>query len=131
MKQPPKYQIHLKSQNGPIHVLLVNKDAAADSPVVTPVPPPINDINANDSQALREGEEAMDVGEKETNDLNGKGVAVKTEVLDSSRGIILSKLNACSVLINIARCPVKTKREQCRSGLKIVTDTGANVPNVS
>lgn len=88
MKQPAKYQIHLKSQNGPIHVLLVNKDATADSPVVTPVPPPVNDISVNDNQALREGEEAMDVGGKETNDLNGKGVAVKTEVLDSSRGTL-------------------------------------------
>lgn len=87
MKQPAKYQIHLKSQNGPIHVLLVNKDATADSPVVTPVPPPVN-ISVNDNQALREGEEAMDMGGKETNDLNGKGVAVKTEVLDSSRGTL-------------------------------------------
>ncbi|XP_068691816.1 transcription factor E2F5-like isoform X2 [Montipora capricornis] len=85
MKQPRKYQIHLKSQSGPIHVLLVNKDAAADSPVVTPVPPPVNDVDSNSNQAVREGEEPMDISGKDTSDLNGKGVAVKTEVLDSSR----------------------------------------------
>ncbi|XP_033115719.1 transcription factor E2F5-like [Anneissia japonica] len=35
-----KYQIHLKSFNGPIYVLLVNKDTSSSSPVVLPVPPP-------------------------------------------------------------------------------------------
>nr|KAG5704474.1 hypothetical protein BaRGS_003785 [Batillaria attramentaria] len=34
------YQIHLKSQSGPINVLLVNKDTEADTPVVVQVPPP-------------------------------------------------------------------------------------------
>ncbi|CAN0331795.1 unnamed protein product [Lampetra planeri] len=34
-----KYQIHLKSQSGPINVLLVNKESSC-SPVVVPVPPP-------------------------------------------------------------------------------------------
>lgn len=34
------YQIHLKSQSGPINVLLVNKDPEADKPVVMQVPPP-------------------------------------------------------------------------------------------
>ena len=34
------YQIHLKSQSGPINVLLVNKDAESDKPVVVQVPPP-------------------------------------------------------------------------------------------
>ena len=33
------YQIHLKSSSGPIHVLLVNKDADSDKPVVVQVPP--------------------------------------------------------------------------------------------
>ena len=89
MKQR-KYQIHLKSQNGPIHVLLVNKDAAASSPVVTPVPPPANDVNSNNHQAVKDGEEPMDTNtnSKEINDVNSKGVAVKTEVLESSRGIV-------------------------------------------
>ncbi|KAM9510343.1 LOW QUALITY PROTEIN: transcription factor E2F4-like [Guaruba guarouba] len=35
-----KYQIHLKSTNGPIDVLLVNKDTWSSPPVVLPVPPP-------------------------------------------------------------------------------------------
>ncbi|XP_071381277.1 transcription factor E2F4-like isoform X2 [Centroberyx affinis] len=35
-----KYQIHLKSTNGPIDVLLINKDPVNSVPVVLPVPPP-------------------------------------------------------------------------------------------
>ncbi|CAL8404444.1 unnamed protein product [Boreogadus saida] len=35
-----RYQIHLKSVNGPIDVLLINKDPAAPAPVTLPVPPP-------------------------------------------------------------------------------------------
>lgn len=35
-----QYQIHLKSVNGPIDVLLINKDPAASAPVSLPVPPP-------------------------------------------------------------------------------------------
>lgn len=88
MKQQRKYQIHLKSQNGPIHVLLVNKDAAANSPVVTPVPPPANDVDSNNHQATKGGDEPMETNSNETNDVNSKGVAVKTEVLESSRGIV-------------------------------------------
>lgn len=38
--QKAKYQIHLKSQNGPICVLLVNHDSKTNSPTVVPVPPP-------------------------------------------------------------------------------------------
>ncbi|XP_002732836.2 transcription factor E2F5-like [Saccoglossus kowalevskii] len=38
--QQKRYQIHLKSYNGAIHVLLVNKDTTSNSPVVVPVPPP-------------------------------------------------------------------------------------------
>ena len=35
-----RYQIHLKSVNGPIDVLLINKDPAAPAPITLPVPPP-------------------------------------------------------------------------------------------
>ena len=34
------FQIHLKSQTVPIHVLLVNKESEGTSPVAVPVPPP-------------------------------------------------------------------------------------------
>lgn len=34
-----RYQIHLKSHNGAIYVILVNKDDASSPPVVVPVPP--------------------------------------------------------------------------------------------
>ncbi|CAK6954900.1 transcription factor E2F4-like [Scomber scombrus] len=37
---PAKYQIHLKSINGPIDVILLNKHSITSSPVVLPVPPP-------------------------------------------------------------------------------------------
>ncbi|XP_042319561.1 transcription factor E2F5 isoform X2 [Sceloporus undulatus] len=35
-----KYQINLKSNSGPIHVLLINKESTSSRPVVFPVPPP-------------------------------------------------------------------------------------------
>lgn len=35
-----KYQIHLKSTDGQIYVLLVNKDAESDQPIAVQVPPP-------------------------------------------------------------------------------------------
>lgn len=85
VQQQKKYQIHLKSQSGPIHVLLVNKDAAANSPVVTPVPPPANDVNNH--AAIKDGDEPMEISatSKHVNDVNSKVGAVKTEVLESSR----------------------------------------------
>ncbi|KAJ7338963.1 hypothetical protein JRQ81_012865 [Phrynocephalus forsythii] len=35
-----KYQVNLKSNSGPIHVLLINKESSSSKPVVFPVPPP-------------------------------------------------------------------------------------------
>lgn len=97
MKQPRNFQIHLKSEKGPIHVLLVNKDAAADSPVVTPVPPPANDINSNNHQAVNDGDESMETSEnsKQLNEINSKDVAVTTEVLESSRGTTACYASLC------------------------------------
>nr|XP_046241757.1 transcription factor E2F4-like [Scatophagus argus]XP_046241766.1 transcription factor E2F4-like [Scatophagus argus] len=37
---PAKYQIHLKSINGPIDVVLLNKHSVSSDPFVLPVPPP-------------------------------------------------------------------------------------------
>ncbi|TMS13422.1 Transcription factor E2F4 [Larimichthys crocea] len=37
---PAKYQIHMKSINGPIDVVLLNKHSDSSVPVVLPVPPP-------------------------------------------------------------------------------------------
>ncbi|XP_070687644.1 transcription factor E2F5-like [Pempheris klunzingeri] len=37
---PAKYQIYLKSINGPIDVVLLNKRSVSSAPVVLPVPPP-------------------------------------------------------------------------------------------
>ncbi|XP_069112017.1 transcription factor E2F5-like [Argopecten irradians] len=47
------YQIHLKSQSGPIHVLLVNKDTDNTSPVVVQVPPPKEDSAASQITAAQ------------------------------------------------------------------------------
>ncbi|XP_068174432.1 transcription factor E2F4-like [Antennarius striatus] len=38
--RPTKYQIHLKSINGPIDVTLLNKCNVSSAPVVLPIPPP-------------------------------------------------------------------------------------------
>ncbi|XP_068115530.1 transcription factor E2F4 isoform X2 [Hyperolius riggenbachi] len=45
-----KLQIHMKSTSGPIDVLLVNKDSA-NSPVVVPVPPPEDLVQAAPTKA--------------------------------------------------------------------------------
>lgn len=37
---PAKYQVYLKSVNGPIDVVLLNKCSVTSSPIVLPVPPP-------------------------------------------------------------------------------------------
>ncbi|CAJ1049141.1 transcription factor E2F5-like [Xyrichtys novacula] len=37
---PVRYQIHLKSINGPIDVVILNKSSASSVPLVLPVPPP-------------------------------------------------------------------------------------------
>lgn len=70
-------------------MLLVNKDAAADNPVVTPVPPPANDVNSNDHEALKEEPMETNADSKHANEINAKVGAVKTEVLESSRGTML------------------------------------------
>ena len=69
-------------------MLLVNKDATANSPVVTPVPPPANEINSNSVPSVKGDNEPMEmmVSTKQTVDIDAKLGAVKTEVLDSSRG---------------------------------------------
>ena len=50
-----KYQIHLKSTDGQIYVLLVNKDPASDQPVAVQVPPP-KDI----AEAIEKASENID-----------------------------------------------------------------------
>lgn len=90
-----KYQIHLKSQSGPIHVLLVNKDTCADSPVVTPVPPPAIETNGN---SLQIKQDAMETDVSNSSDCNaGAGTSnnVKTEIMESSQGMLLQ--NNCTV----------------------------------
>lgn len=56
-----KYQIHLKSTDGQIYVLLVNKDPDSDHPVAVQVPPP-KDI----AEAIEKASETIDrtVGQK-------------------------------------------------------------------
>ncbi|KAK7114937.1 hypothetical protein V1264_000909 [Littorina saxatilis] len=54
------YQIHLKSQSGPINVLLVNKDSDSDKPVVVQVPPPPPPGTDSQNQNPAAGATAMD-----------------------------------------------------------------------
>eukprot|EP00794_Sanderia_malayensis_P018917 gene18917-20821_t len=48
-EQTQKYQIHLKSTNGSICVLLVNRESPTEDPVVVSVPPSSNSTNNIDS----------------------------------------------------------------------------------
>ncbi|XP_076337094.1 transcription factor E2F5-like [Tachypleus tridentatus] len=52
--QKRKYQTHLKSNSGPINVLLVNKETTSSSPVVVQVPPPCEDANDMSSTSKAE-----------------------------------------------------------------------------
>ena len=54
-----KYQIHLKSSDGQIYVLLVNKDPESDHPVAVQVPPP-KDL----AEALEKASEDRQSGRK-------------------------------------------------------------------
>ena len=69
----------------------MNKDASANSPVVTPVPPPANELNSNNHPGIKGEEEPMEINadSKQTNDVNSRGAAVKTEVLETSRGNVM------------------------------------------
>ena len=57
--QKRKYQIHLKSSDGQIYVLLVNKDPESDHPVAVQVPPP-KDL----AEALEKASEDRQSGRK-------------------------------------------------------------------
>lgn len=59
--QLKKYQIHLKSENGQIYVLLVNKDAGAE-PLVVQVPPP-QEVAEAIQQHAEEAEDDEDAAE--------------------------------------------------------------------
>jgi len=97
-----KYQIHLKSQSGPIHVLLVNKDTSADSPVVTPVPPPAIETNGNSLQIKQDAMETDVSNSSENSSGAGTSNNVKTEVLETSQGKlkIIRKKGSCFILLH-------------------------------
>ncbi|KAL4235358.1 Transcription factor e2f4 [Mactra antiquata] len=71
------YQINLKSHSGPINVLLVNKDAEDQSPVVVQVPPP-NEELANQCQAAAQAGD-QNVNPSQTVKQKG-GKAIKSPV---------------------------------------------------
>jgi len=64
-----KYQIHLKSTEGQIYVLLVNKDPDSDHPVAVQVPPP-KDI----AEAIEKASESLErtVGQKDKFDTSSQ-----------------------------------------------------------
>ncbi|XP_072112468.1 transcription factor E2F5-like isoform X1 [Mobula birostris] len=47
-----KYQINLKSQSGPIHVVLINKESKCSKPIVFPVPPPDDLMQQQESPGM-------------------------------------------------------------------------------
>jgi len=60
-----KYQIHLKSNDGQIHVLLINKDAENEQPVVAEVPLP-KDVQEAMNEDRKVGRKAKAVEEVQT-----------------------------------------------------------------
>ncbi|KAH0617603.1 hypothetical protein JD844_016024 [Phrynosoma platyrhinos] len=52
LKGQKKYQINLKSNAGPIHVLLINKESTSSKPVVFPVPPPDDLLHPSSQPAV-------------------------------------------------------------------------------
>lgn len=53
-RYPTKYQIYLKSINGPIDVLLLNKRSVSAPPLVLPVPPPEDILHNTRVDALED-----------------------------------------------------------------------------
>ncbi|XP_074523194.1 transcription factor E2F5-like [Halichoeres trimaculatus] len=54
LNSPVKYQIHLKSINGPISVVVLNKSSESCDPLVLPVPPPEDVLQKAKSMMLDE-----------------------------------------------------------------------------
>lgn len=69
-----KYQIHLKSQSGPINVLLVNKDVDSSSPVVVQVPPPAELLVPQEKQSKDNPQPSVEV------DFQAKGKSPRGKV---------------------------------------------------
>jgi len=88
--QAAKYQIHLKSDNGPICVLLVNHDPKADAPVVTHIPPPQSVLSDDHRmECATEVKEEVSSGNNNTDNMTTEIVVlddnmqdIKTEIID-------------------------------------------------
>jgi len=80
-----KYQIHLKSTEGQIYVLLVNKDPDSDHPVAVQVPPP-KDI----AEAIEKASENIDrtVGQKDK--FSDSGIHEETTTHSANKRVKLS-----------------------------------------
>lgn len=84
---PAKYQIYMKSINGQIDVVLLNKDSVGSSPVVLPVPPP-EDLLRSAKIALStsaEMESSISLGQASANTKHGpRSKQTTTEDMQSS-----------------------------------------------
>ena len=73
-----RYQIHLKSNNGSICVLLVNRDSPNDQPVVVTVPPADSQNNNQKSSESQENITA-NIKTKEKGKISPEAISVITD----------------------------------------------------
>jgi len=113
--QKPRYQIHLKSDNGPICVLLVNHDTCTDTSIVTPIPPPPN-INTSQNSSSNSS--------NNNNNTNNNNTSDKTK---GSNGHIQSCPNESSSMdcgdeeCILLKEEIKEEKIQCTSDGTILT----------
>lgn len=113
-----RYQIHLKSDNGQIYVLLVNKDGVGSEPVVVQVPPPSH---------LTEAIQSASVSGSATENHMETGVAISLnndddEVESEVRSLMLKQEHQDNLLVfeamsnTIQRQPLKVEVVEETSG---------------
>ncbi len=100
-----RYQIHLKSSEGQIYVLLVNKDAESAEPVVVQVPPPKEVAEAINAEVEVEKRRVAGRGKvKASSPPDGEEVKakrVKEEADDNEVENILGRANSANLTSDI------------------------------
>ena len=81
MQAKKRYQIHLKSNDGQIYVLLINKDAENEEPFVAEVPLPkdVQDAMDQDRKVGRKAKASTDLG-PQTKKIKAEDAAAEAEV---------------------------------------------------
>ncbi|CAG5135456.1 unnamed protein product [Candidula unifasciata] len=115
------YQVYLKSQSGPINVLLVNKDTDESEPVVVQVPPPMQPGTssaeaASDSNTQNQNPDPVKQTDKGGTVTRGKRSPVKTPLKQSQTATVIEP---------------PTRMATRSSPRKNTTDTLLNQPSTS